>query len=108
MNQAKGFATIAYAIAGLLLFALLVVRAEAQSELRDVTFKLGGQSCDAHIIEVESALLRLKGVLMVDIEAKEGHVVIGYDADVTSTNQIIQTIKNQNGRGWFCTAEVAV
>ena len=35
MNRAKGFAPIAYAVAGLLLFALLVVRAEAQSELRD-------------------------------------------------------------------------
>ena len=96
---------IALVVAGVAFLALLTVRAGAQSETQDVTLKLSGQSCDAYIVKVESALLRLRGVRLVDIEARKGHVVVGYDASQVSLPQILQTVANQRGEGWFCTAQ---
>jgi len=72
-----------------------------------VTLKLGGQSCDAYIVKVESALLRLRGVATVDIEARKGYVIGGYDASKVSIPQILQTVANQKGKDWFCTAQLA-
>jgi len=91
---------------GFLLLVLLVVKAEAQPEIQDVTLKLGGQSCDAHIVKVESALLRIRGVTMVDIERKKGHVFVGYDPSRVSVAQILQTVANQRGKDWYCQAQV--
>lgn len=87
----KGFFLIDYAMAGFLLLGLLGVKAEAQpqdplgaskkvrpSEVQDVTLRLSGQSCDKHIVDVESALLHLRtGVTMVDIEKKKRPLVCG-------------------------------
>lgn len=89
----------------------LVLTAEAQPELRDVTVRdallqLGGQSCEEHIVEAESALLRLRGVVMVDIERRKGHFVVGYDPSRVSIAQMLSAIRNRRGTDWFCTAQV--
>jgi copper chaperone CopZ len=107
MTRVRRFLLIAPAVASVAAIAWLPLMANAQPELQDVTLKLSGQSCDAYITKVESALLRLRGVTMVDIEAKKGHVVVGYDASKVSIPQILQTVANQKGKDWFCTAQLA-
>jgi copper chaperone CopZ len=107
MTRVRRFLLIAPAVAGVAAIAWLSVMANAQPEIQDVTLKLSGQSCDAYITKVESALLRLRGVTMVDIEKRKGHVVVGYDASKVSIPQILQTVANQKGKDWFCTAQLA-
>jgi copper chaperone CopZ len=107
MTRVRRFLLIAPAVAGVAAIVWLPVMANAQPEIQDVTLKLSGQSCDAYITKVESALLRLPGITMVDIEKRKGHVVVGYDASKVSIPQILQTVANQKGKDWFCTAQLA-
>ena len=106
MRRVKRFLLIAPAVAVFVALAGLASMADAQPATGDVTLKLSGQSCDAYIVKVESALLRLRGVTMVDIEARKGYVLVGYDASKVSIPQILQAVANQRGAGWFCTAQV--
>ncbi len=82
------------------------MKVEAQPEIRDVTLKVGGQSCDAHIIDAESALLHLRSVTMVDIERRKGYFFVGYDSSRVSIAQMLRTVGNQRGEDWFCKADV--
>ena len=106
MRTVRRCPLIALAAAGVVSIAFLAVMAGAQAQIQDVTLKLSGQSCEAYIVKVESALLRLRGVTMVDIEARKGYVVVGYDSSKVSIPQILQTVATQRGAGWFCTAHV--
>ncbi|MGH7412123.1 MAG: hypothetical protein ACREJ6_13825 [Candidatus Methylomirabilis sp.] len=106
MSQLKGFPLKECVMAGFLLLGLLVAGAEADEEIREVTLQLGGQSCQDHIVQVESALLRLRGVTMVDIEAKKGYLVVGYDSSKVSIARMLQAAGNKRGKDWYCTAHV--
>ena len=123
MPKVKGFSLIGYAMAGFLILGLLGVKAQAQSqnppaaskkkvrpsEVQDVTLRLSGQSCDKHIVDVESALLHLReGVTMVDIEKRKGHLFVGYDPANVSIDQMLSTVAKQSGEDWFCQAQVVV
>ncbi len=89
-----------------LLLGLHVVQGEAQQEMRRVTLKLRGQSCHAHFIDVESALLHLRNGTMVDIERRKGYVIVTYDSSKMSIAQMLRTVGNQRGEDWSCKAEV--
>ena len=106
MRRVRRFPLIAQVVAGVVALAWLAVMADAQPEVQDVTLRLSGQSCEANIVNVESALLRLRGVTTVDIEARKGHVVVGFDASKVSIPQIVQTVGNQKGADWFCRAQI--
>src|SRR2546426_10323005 len=71
MRRVRRFPLIAQVVAGVVALAWLAVMADAQPDIQDVTLRLSGQSCEANVVNVESALLRLRGVMMVDIEAKK-------------------------------------
>jgi copper chaperone CopZ len=107
MSQVKGFPLMGYVMAGVLLLGFLVVSTQAEPEIRDVTLKLGGQSCQQHIVQVESALLRLRGITLVDIEARQGYVIVGYDSTMVSIAKMLQAVGSKRGEDWFCTAHVA-
>jgi len=107
MTRVRRLPLIAQVVAGFVALAWLAVMADAQPDVQDVTLRLSGQACEANIVSVESALLRLQGVVMVDIEAKKGHVVVGFDGSKVSIPQILQTVANQKGKDWFCRAQLA-
>jgi len=106
MRRVRRFPLITQVVAGFVALAWLAVMADAQPDVQDVTLKLSGQACEANIVNVESALLHLRGVTTVDIEARKGHVVVGFDASKVSIPQIIQTVGNQKGADWFCRAQI--
>ncbi len=120
MPKVKGFSLMGYTMAGFLILGLLGVKAQAQpqnppaaskkvrpSEVQDVTLRLSGQSCDKHIVDVESALLHLRtGVTLVDIEKRKDHLYVGYDPANVSIDQMLSTVASQRGEDWFCQAEV--
>jgi copper chaperone CopZ len=117
MSQVKGRLLRWAIIAGFLFGALLVASAEAQEaqeaqegqgaqlDIRDVTLKLGGPSCADHVERAEAALLKVRGVVMVDIEKKKGHVIVGYDAAKVSVPQLLQAVGKARGDNWSCTAQ---
>ncbi len=75
-----------------------------ESEVWEVTLKLGGQSCDVN--SAESAVLHLEGIMMVDIESRKGYLIVAYDPSKVSPNQMLQAVGKKRGEGWFCTATV--
>src|SRR5438445_12986423 len=97
MRRVRRFPLIAQVVAGFVALAWLAVTADAQTDVQDVTLKLSGQSCEANIVNVESALLHLRGVTMVDIEAKKGHVVVGFCALLISHR--LYDLRDGNLRG---------
>jgi len=104
MPWAKNVSFAAYVVAGLVLLGLPATNAGAQPEILDVTLKLGGQSCQ--VVAAESALLRLRGVTMVDIEARKGYVLVGYDPSKVSVAHMLQAVGKKRGADWFCTAHL--
>lgn len=59
----------------------------------------------------ESAVLRLKGVVMVDVESRKGYLIVGYDPSRISPNMMLGAVekkrgKEKSGKDWFCTATV--
>ena len=107
MPRVSRFSLIAHVVVAFVAVAWLAVMADAQPDIQDVTLRLSGQSCEANIVNVESALLHLRGVTTVDIEARKGHVVVGFDPSKVSIPQILQTVANQKGKDWFCAAQLA-
>ncbi len=97
----SGICVLTYAEAG----AQLQVQGQPQEpEIMQVTLKLGGQSCDVN--SAESAVLHLQGIMMVDIEAKPGYLIVAFDPAKVSPNQMLQAVGKKRGEVWFCTATV--
>ncbi len=81
-----------------------VVVIPEQSDIRKVTLQFGGQSCDVN--RVESAVLHLQGVMMVDIESKPGRLVVSYDRTTLTIEEMVQAVGKKKGEDWFCMASV--
>ena len=122
-NKSKSHLNFVFPIYSLLLIVLLVSgisgliseKAGAQPQvpgqpqeldIRQVTLKLGGQSCDVN--SAESAVLHLQGVLMVDIETRKGYLVVSYDSSKVSIAEMLSSVANRRGEDWFCQAEMVV
>ena len=76
-----------------------------ESEVWEVTLKLGGQSCDVN--SAESAVLHLReGIHMVDIESQKGYLIVAYDPEKVSPQQMVGAVGKKRGEDWFCIATV--
>jgi hypothetical protein len=104
MSRAKTVFRTACVVVGLSLFGLLVPKAGAEPEFRSVTLKLGGQSCADHV--AESGLLRLRGVVMVDIEARPGYAIVDFDSSRVSVPHMLQAVARKSGENKVCTAQL--
>ena len=104
MSQATNVFRTACVVAGLLLLGLLVPQAGAEPEIRSVTLQLGGQSCADHV--KESALLHLRGVVMVDIEARPGYAIVAFDPSTVSVAHMLQSVAKKSGEKRLCTAHL--
>ncbi len=67
----------------------------AEPDIREVTLKLAGSSCDMN--SAESAVLHLKGVVAVDVEYKKDHLLVGYDPDKVTPQQMVDAIGKKRG-----------
>jgi len=103
MSRSKTVFRNAAIVAGLLLLGSLAP-AGAEPEIRSVTLKLGGQSCASHV--AEAALLRLRGVVNVDIEAKPGHAIVDFDPSRVSVPHMLQAVARKSGENRVCTAHL--
>lgn len=63
--------------------------------LAEMTINLSGGKCEINLNESE--LLRVKGVASVDIEAKPGKVVVGYNKTVVTKQQIKAAVGKKKG-----------
>jgi hypothetical protein len=104
MSRAKTVFRTACVVAGLSLLGLLVPKAGAEPEFRRVTLKVGSQSCADHV--AESALLRLRGVVMVDIEAKRGHAIVDFDSSMVSVPHMLRAVARKSGENQVCIAHL--
>lgn len=103
MSLAKTVFRNAGIVAGLLLLGPLAP-AGAEPEIRSVTLQLGGQSCADHV--KESALLHLRGVVMVDIEARPGYAIVAFDPSTVSVPHMLQSVAKKSGENRLCTAHL--
>ena len=66
-----------------------------EPESSRVTLKLAGGTCD--INAVESTLLRLQGVVGVDIESKKGHLIVDYTSSKLTPQQMVDALARKKG-----------
>ncbi len=77
---------------------------EPEPELPQVTLKMSGNGCEPNLNESE--LLRVKGVLGVDIESKPGKMIVTYDPTKTGVQKILGAVGKKEG-GCTASEEVA-
>lgn len=73
---------------------------------RKVMLMLGGQYCDLHLGDIESALKQLAGIKAVDFKSMRRHAIVTVEADKTTANQLAQAVNGVKGDGWHCSAQV--
>lgn len=86
--------------------AQVIVIPPDDPDFPEVTLKLAGAGCDVN--DAESAVLHLKGVLQVDIEAKKDHLFVAYDPAKVSPQQMVDAIGKKKGKkeGGGCNANI--
>lgn len=72
-----------------------VIEGGSEPEPSRVILKLAGAACEVNA--VESIALRLKGVVAVDIETKKGHLVVDYDPNKLTAQQVTDTLMRKKG-----------
>lgn len=74
----------------------------AQKEIR---LKLGGQYCGVYLDDVKNALKKLHGVGKISFNSSQDRVTILEGSDAPKEADLINTINNVKGDGWYCQAE---
>jgi hypothetical protein len=90
-----------------LIYSETVAQAQVSPEepsFKEVTVKLAGGFCDVNA--AESAVLHLKGVIMVDIETRKGYLIVAYDPEKVSPQQMVEAVGKKTGKDGACTATV--
>lgn len=77
---------------------------QTEPELPQVTLNFRGMGCDTNLNESE--LLRVKGVIGVDIESKPGKVIVTYDPAQVGVAKIVGAVGRKKG-GCAASEEVA-
>lgn len=72
-----------------------VVAEEPEPELPQITLDLSGKGCETNLNESE--LLRLKGVVGVDIESQPGKIVVTYDPAILTKQKIMGAVGKKKG-----------
>ncbi len=67
----------------------------AEPELPQITLKMSGVGCETNLNESE--LLRLKGVVGVDIESQPGKMVVTYDPAKLTKQKIMGAVGKKKG-----------
>ena len=76
-----------------------VVQEEQEPELPQVTLKFSGNGCETNLNESE--LLRVRGVVGVDVESKPGKMIVSYDPVRVGVAKILGAVGKKEGG---CTA----
>ena len=90
-----------------LIYSETVAQAQVSPEepnFEEVTVKLAGAFCDVNA--AESAVLHLKGVIMVDIETRKGYLIVSYDPEKVSPQQMLEAVGKKTGKDGACMATV--
>ncbi len=67
-----------------------------------VVIQLSGRYCLFHSYELGEALKRVSGVLGVDFEAMQSHVVVVMDAGKVNPDHLLAAIHGIKGEGYHC------
>ena len=67
------------------------------SDAQRVTLKFATGNCS--INDVESVLLRVKGVNGVDVESRPGHLVVDYSSNLVSVPKLVDALARKEGCG---------
>ena len=72
---------------------------------KEVTLKLGGQYCGVYLDDVKNALKKLHGIGKISFNSSQDRVTIAEGSDGPKQADLINTINNVKGDGWYCQAE---
>jgi copper chaperone CopZ len=78
------------------------------AEQQKTTLTLGGKFCEFYPQEITEALMRVKGVMAVDLTSTKGHAVVTHEKTVAPEALVaaMKTVKGTKmGIEWYCTAE---
>ena len=72
-----------------------------------VRLDLGGKFCEFYPNEITDALMALPGVKKVDAVKKRKFVMVEFDSEKATTNEMTAAIEKVKGDRWFCAAKVS-
>jgi len=81
-------------------YALLPNLTEAAQQR--VAIKLGGRYCKFHIVDLTESLKRVSGVISVDFESANGHVIVVMNAGKVNPDHLLSAIRQVKGEGYYC------
>ncbi|MFI5247418.1 MAG: hypothetical protein ACHQWV_02565 [Nitrospirales bacterium] len=81
-------------------FALIPNLTEAAQQR--VTIKLGGRYCRFHLFDLTASLKRVSGVIDVDFETLNGHVIVVMNAGKVNPDHLLSAIHQVKGDGYYC------
>jgi hypothetical protein len=67
-----------------------------------VTIKLGGKYCRFHLFDLTESLKRVSGVIDVDFETLNGHVIVVMNAGKVNPDHLLSAVQQVKGDGYYC------
>jgi mercuric ion binding protein len=67
-----------------------------------VTIKLTGRYCRFHIFDLAESLKRVSGVIDVDFETLNGHVIVVMKAGKVNPDHLLSAVQQVKGDGYSC------
>jgi hypothetical protein len=67
-----------------------------------VTIKLSGRYCKFHIFDLTEALKRVSGVIDVDFETLNDHVIVVMNAGKVNPDHLLSAVRQIKGDGYYC------
>jgi len=80
---------------------------EGARELRETTVQIMGRSCEYDAAEIEQAVWRLAGIEEIKFIHEKGRVLIRYQAEKVSPEQLVEAVERAMVMGWNCHAQLA-
>lgn len=76
-------------------------------EFRETTVQIMGRSCEYDVAEIEEAVRRFGGIEEIRFIHERGRVLIRYQAEAVSPEQLVEAVEQAMVMGWNCHARIA-
>lgn len=78
-----------------------------QKNIKQVILKVEGMECKSCVKNIRKALLRVPGVILADVQFKEGRAVVEHETGKVTEGQLIKAVESASDAMYTYTASVA-
>ncbi len=86
------FAIIPYVTAEISEKDIIKAELNQPSELRELTLRIGGMSCESCAEAIEKSLMNVNGIVKADVSYAEGTAVVVYNPSIITQSRIVESV----------------